>query len=240
MSLCVGGGRLGNQIIRNLATSIICEKNDLYCDYKNSYEKIKDLGINLFIGKNKYNNNINITEDNYISLLETNITSNIIVKDNYLQTKEICDKICNYLHTDSIKTIIINKNPFKERNNNNNDLFIHIRLTDTAYLNPGIDYYINTMLTIEFNDLYVSTDDVNHEIIKQILQLYPKTQVINYDEIKTIQFGSTCKNIILSHGSFSAIIGYLSFYSVIYYPNYNRTSHMWFGDMFSIDGWNAK
>jgi len=239
MSLCIGNGRLGNQIIRNLATSFICEKNDLYCDYRNNYEEMKNLGIDLFVGKHKYDNNINITDENYISILEKNITSNIIVS-NYLQTKEICDKIYNYFHTDIVKTNIINKNSFKERYNNNNDLFIHVRLTDTAYLNPGIDYYINTILIIEFNNLYVSTDDVNHEIIKKILQLYPKTHIINYDEIKTIQFGSTCKNIILSHGSFSGIIGYLSFYSVIYYPNYNRTSHMWFGDMFSIDGWNAK
>ena len=39
------------------------------------------------------------------------------------------------------------------------------------------------------------------------------------DPVKTIQFGSTCKHIVLSHGSFSAMIGYLGFFSQVYYPN---------------------
>ena len=56
------------------------------------------------------------------------------------------------------------------------------------------------------------------------------------DEIRTFQFGSTCKNIILSHGSFSAIIGYLAFYSNIYYPKYDENKK-WYGDMFSINNW---
>lgn len=55
------------------------------------------------------------------------------------------------------------------------------------------------------------------------------------DEIHTIQFASTCKHIVLSHGSFSAVIGYLAFFSNVYYPAYGDT--MWYGDMFSIDGW---
>ena len=62
------------------------------------------------------------------------------------------------------------------------------------------------------------------------------SKIIDYNEQLTIQFATTCKNIILSHGSFSAIIGYLSFYSTIYYPEY-EINKIWFGDMFSIDGW---
>ena len=70
----------------------------------------------------------------------------------------------------------------------------------------------------------------------QIINFYPATKILDYNEILTIQFASTCRNIILSHGSFSAIIGYLSFYSTIYYPEY-EINKIWFGDMFSIDGW---
>ena len=47
-------------------------------------------------------------------------------------------------------------------------------------------------------------------------------ELLHYNEIDTIQFGSTCKNIILSHGSFSAMIGNLSFYSNIYYPKIDK------------------
>ena len=37
------------------------------------------------------------------------------------------------------------------------------------------------------------------------------------DLLKIIQFGSTCKYVILSYGSFSAFIGYISFFSKVYY-----------------------
>jgi hypothetical protein len=96
-------------------------------------------------------------------------------------------------------------------------------------------YYINAINNIIFNKIYISTDDNNNMIIT-ILQLYPSSQVLNFDEINTFQFASTCKHNILSHGSFSAIIGYLSFFSNIYYPEY-ELNKMWYGDMFSIDNW---
>jgi len=44
-------------------------------------------------------------------------------------------------------------------------------------------------------------------------------------------------NIVLSHGSFSAMIGYLSFFSNIYYPNYKP---LWCPlEMFTNKGWNG-
>ena len=46
--------------------------------------------------------------------------------------------------------------------------------------------------------------------------MFKNVHLINYNEIDTIHFGSTCKNVILSHGSFSAIIGYMAFYSNVY------------------------
>jgi len=35
---------------------------------------------------------------------------------------------------------------------------------------------------------------------------------------------------------FSYTIGNLAFYSTIFYPKF-ETNKMWYGDMFSIDGW---
>jgi hypothetical protein len=74
-------------------------------------------------------------------------------------------------------------------------------------------------------------------MIQQLISLYPNATIIEYDEIQTFQFASTCKHIILSHGSFSAVIGYLAYFSDIYYPEY-EADKMWYGDMFSIPGWN--
>lgn len=230
------GGRLGNQIIRNLAVSIIASKYNLAVDYS-SKELITKLGINLFNGSNVYNKTSCLNEDNYFIIYNyDNINYNLNAINSFFQTKDITNFLYNYLHSDLVKSNIIEKNPFKERYNTNNDLFIHVRLTDVEKYNAGINYYLKAIKSINFDNLYISTDDKNHNIIKSIFQIYPNAKLIEYDEINTFQFASTCKNILLSHGSFSAIIGYLAFYSTIYYPEYD-INRMWYGDMFSINNW---
>jgi hypothetical protein len=230
-------GRFGNQIIRNLAVSLIAEKHNLKVNYYNEDLIIK-LGINLISGSNTYTSIQNLTDDNYFAIYNCdNLNYNLDPNNSFFQTKEIINFLYNYLNTDIIKSNIIENNTFKARYNKNNDLFIHIRLSDAEIWNPGITYYINTIKKINFDNLYLSTDDKNHNIVITLLELYPNSILINYDEINTIQFASTCKNIILSHGSFSAIIGYLSFFSNIYYPEY-EINKIWYGDMFSINKWN--
>ena len=230
------GGRLGNQIIRNLAVSIIASKYNLTVDYS-SKELITKLGINLFNGSNVYNKTSCLNDNNYFIIYNyDNINYNLNAVNSFFQTKDITNFLYNYLHSDLVKSNIIEKNPFKERYNTNNDLFIHVRLTDVEQYNAGINYYLKAIKSVNFDNLYISTDDKKHNIIKSILQLYPNAKLIEYDEINTFQFASTCKHIVLSHGSFSAIIGYLAFYSTIYYPEYD-INRMWYGDMFSINNW---
>jgi hypothetical protein len=240
-STTYNNGRFGNQIIRNLAVSFIAEKNNLKVDYAN-YDAINILGIKLFTGTNIYSDIKKLTENNYFDIYENSnlINYNLDANESFFQTKKIINIIYDYINSHNIKSNIILKNPFKERYNNNNDIFIHIRLSDMAHNNPGLDYFLNTIKLIkernDFNNIYISTDEINHDIIKKIMEKYPQTNLINYDEIQTFQFGSTCKNIILSHGSFSAIIGYLSFYSNVYYHKYEENK-TWYGDMFSINNW---
>jgi hypothetical protein len=233
-------GRLGNQIIRNLCTSIIAEKFNLFVKYS-SYDLITSLGINLFIGSNKYNNKIKLTDDNFFSILNNNtLDSNLDPNDNYFITIEITNYLYNYIHQENIKNNIIEKNQFKDRinnliNNNVNDCFIHIRLTDLSCNNPGINYYLKALSKITFDKLYIASDDINNLIIKDICSKYNKFELVLYDEIKTIQFANTCKNVILSQGSFSLLIGFLSFYSNIYYPKFSE-NHNWYN--YNIPSWN--
>ena len=235
MSKSNGGGRLGNQIIRNLAV-IIASKFDLSVDYS-SKDLINKLGIDLYNGSNVYEITHYLNEDNYFNIYNgSNINYNLNPNNSYFQSKAITNFLYNYLHSDLVKSNIIEKNPYKDRYNTNNDLFIHIRLTDVKQHNPGLNYYLNAIKSITFDNLYIATDEINHNIINNIFHIYPNVKLIEYDEINTFQFASTCKNILLSHGSFSAVIGYLAFYSTIYYPEYD-INHMWYGDMFSINNW---
>jgi len=132
---------------------------------------------------------------------------------------------------------MMEKNPFRTRYQVNNDACVHIRLDDIAHFNPGLAYYQKTLSQLTFDKLYITTDQKDHDTIRQLISLYPTASVIEYDEIQTFQFASTCKHVILSHGSFSALIGYLAYFSDIYYPEF-ESDKIWHGDMFSIPGWN--
>jgi hypothetical protein len=73
---------------------------------------------------------------------------------------------------------IINANPYKQRYNCNNDCFIHIRLTDASQHLPDITFYINAINNINFEKLYIATDEINHNVIKLILQNFPNSMFI--------------------------------------------------------------
>lgn len=229
-------GRLCNQIFRNFAVSQIAEKHDLFVNYINR-ELIEAIGIKLFCGNRVHPGAaLALREDNYFSVLNgENLNQNLDPNGAYFQTKQISNMMCKYLHEN--KSNVIERNLFRKRYNANNDLFVHVRLTDATRYSPGIAYYLKVIQTIKFDNLFIATDEPSHPMILQIQSHYPDTsKIIQYDEMNTIHFGSTCKNVILSHGSFSAIIGYLSFFSTVYYPEVDPNNR-WCGDMCSIDGW---
>jgi hypothetical protein len=227
-------GRFCNQLFRNVAVSLIAEKCNLMVDYC-SIDLIRLLGISLYTeGTNKYSDTIPLTDENYMEMYNNteNITNNLDPNNNFFQTKEISQLI--YIYLKSQKDNFIWANPFKDRYLMNNDVCVHVRLTDAAQYNPGASYYIKTLARISPDNIIIATDEPRHSIIHEIAKAYPQSKILNLDMIKTIQFASTCKNVILSHGSFSAVIGYVSYYSTVYYPKYDK---MWYGDIFSIDGW---
>ena len=229
-------GRFCNQLFRNVAVSLIAEKCNLMVDYC-SIDLIRLLGISLYTeGTNKYSDTIPLTDKNYMEMYNNaqNISNNLNPNNDFFQTKEISKLIYAYIKAQ--KDNFICENPFKDRYLMNNDVCIHVRLTDSAIHNPGASYYIQILARIKSDNIFIATDEPTHPIIYEIAKSYPTSKILNLDIIKTIQLASTCKHVILSHGSFSAVIGYVSYYSTVYYPKYDK-NHMWYGDMFSIDGW---
>lgn len=228
-------GRFANQVIRNMAVSYIAQKHNLFVQYS-SAQQIADIGIELYVGKHKHDTTIPLTDDNFFDVLNApTLSANVDANKNFFQTKDICQKIYRTLREDPAR--IVNKNPFRDRYNVNADAVVHVRLTDAASVNPGLAYYIDTLSKIRFDKLHIATDEPNHPIIHGIRSKWPASTFVTYNHIRTIQFASTCKYIVLSGGSYSALIGYLALYSTVYYPQYNPEK-MWHGDMFSIDGWN--
>jgi len=232
-------GRFGNHFIRDMAISLLAKKHNLHVNYC-SHELVQSLGIDLFCGTENHSDTQVITDASYFKFYNSDKMTCNVNPNNiycYLQVKEIIDMIYEYLHTDDVQSKIISCNPFKERYNNNNDLYVHVRLGDGIHLSPGLEYYINAIKNVKYDKLYISTETPSHEYIQTLLKEFPGSELVPYTEIKTIQFASTCKHIILSHGSFSAVIGYLAFFAEnIYFPEFEK-GKVWYGAMFFINSW---
>lgn len=236
MSKTLPQGRLCNIVLRNVAASFVAEKHNLSITYYNKKD-MDPLGIPLFVGTNQYDTSLYMNEANYWDIynmdsLNTNIHTNAC-----FQTKECTQKFYAYVRKETVKKGIMTANPFHSRYGTNQDLFVHIRLGDVIQYNPGLAYYLKAISSISFEKLYITSDSPWHPIVQEICKTYPDASILQYDPVQTIQFGSTCKNIILSHGTFSAVIGYLAYDSTVYYPPFVEGKG-WHGDCFSIEGWN--
>jgi hypothetical protein len=234
-------GRFCNHFIRNICVSMIAKKFDLEATY--SYDsEMKSLGIELYSGSKKYKHSTPLTDVNFLHYLndEKSVQENFLIKTHtYFQTRAISNVLHWYLQNLEIQNHIIRANKFSQRYQNNSDIFIHVRLGDVAMFNPGFGYYDKVVQMLAHKKppyVYISSDSIDSPICKMIISKY-SAKVIDYDYIDTLKFASTCKYIILSHGSFSATIGNLAFYSDVYYPKYDHRK-IWYGDMFTGNGWN--
>lgn len=231
-------GKLGNLFFINMALHFISIKNNLHVEYQ-FYDKLKKLGIDLFIGKNKYPSEISVSlsDDNFYDLIIGEvINKNVSIVNNLsCQTSEFALFLRKYYDQELHKNNIINCNKFKERYNNNNDIFIHVRLGDISnsiYIQT-IDYYDKILRELTFNNGYISSDSIDNIICKVLIIKY-KLTVINYNDVETIMFATTCKNVILSTGTFSWLIGFLAYYSNIFFPKIIHKCH---GDIFIFKNW---
>jgi hypothetical protein len=234
----IHNGRFGNLFFVNMALHFIALKNNLRCRYK-YFTRFKQLGIHLFIGNKVYDTELVLQDDTFINLIKNNNEKcNIIINNsNWFQTTFFCIFLKIYFNIDCNKFNIINNNIFKKRYRNNNDLFIHIRLGDvTENIGNIHKYYEKTLSELDYVTGYISSDCIDHEFCKHFINKY-NLIIVNTCEVKTIMFGSTCNNIILSGGTFSWLIGFFAFFSKnIYYPNIKDP---WYGDIFGFPNWKC-
>lgn len=229
MSECEGPGRAGNQVIRVIASNIFAEKFNLLVNW-NDYHKdlFEKIGLKLFEGTNDFKNKpaITLTSDSYFKYYDCDSIDVNFNTSGFLQSKQVTCLINQYLNLPQNMNQIINNNKFNNRYKTNNDCFIHIRLGDVSEFNPGFEYYDNILSKLKFDNLYVSSDGHGNEIVNKILKKYPNNIICYHNITDTFLFGSTCKHVVLSHGTFSAFIGYISFFSYVYPIPYEK-KYMW-------------
>ena len=233
-------GRLANLFFTGLVLHFIAIKNNLKVCYK-EHRKLNLLGIELFSGENVYNDFFEILNSNFYNYIISDtekIFKNIIITNRtHCQTPEFAVFLRNYFNQDLQKNRIIQHNVYKDRYNNNNDVFIHVRLGDIVSLNltTPIEYYEKALQKTSFENGYISSDSIESELCQTLISKY-NLKIINGDEVNAIMFGSTCKKIILSSGTFSWLIGLFSFFAEnITYPKIYR---VWHGDIFVFPDWH--
>ena len=155
----------------------------------------------------------------------------LLTRGNYYQDPQIMKHIIQYFNNSDNKVCqeIINNNKFKDRYKNNNDMFIHIRnihsessrtcgnkfknYPEFNYYNKIIEEYKN-----KTDNIYLSSDYTsNTELIDKIIETHSNIKIKDLSDTDTILFGSTCKYVVLSAGSYSFFIGVFSFFSNIFY-----------------------
>jgi hypothetical protein len=233
----IHNGRFGNLFFVNMCLHFMALKFNLKCSYK-YFNKFNEMGIYLHIGDNEYPTNIVLNEYIFLDVIQSiNLEKqNIIINnENWFQTKNFAEYLKNYFNIPYYKNKIINNNIFKKRYNNNNDVFIHIRLGDIENRISNIEEYYETALNnVIFVNGYVASDDINHPICKNLIKKYNLIE-INKTEVETIMFATTCNYIVLSGGTFSWLIGFFAFFSkTIYYP---YIENRWYGDIFNFSNW---
>lgn len=228
--------RFGNLFFLNMCLHLFSIKYNLKSSYK-YINQFNELGINFYRGDNIYDKNYLLTDNNFENLLESDASpKNLIVNnDVWFHTNHFCKIIKNYFDKNNLFKKVMEKNYYKSMYNNNNDLFIHIRLGDVENRTKKLlTYFEKTIKSLNFNKGYIASDSINHEICVYLSKKY-NLSFINENEVKTIMFGSTCKNIILSGGTFSWLIAFLAIKSEkIFYP---EIKEKWYGDIFSFTNW---
>jgi len=235
-----------------MTASRIAEMNNLKFVY-DKHARMNNLGVSYYTeGTNTYDTTLLITdeiidrivfdESAYQSFLHGN---NIFFKKHHyspfdhMQSYSWCQtsKIASYIKSkiDSQMDHIISSNPNKNRYNNNNSVFVHVRLGDIVPLGFSVsyDYYDKVLSSLSFESGYISSDSIDDEICQKLIQKYNLT-VYDSDELSTIQFAAVNKYLVLSTGTFSWLIGLFGFFSEVYYP---KIKVNWHGDIFVFPDW---
>jgi hypothetical protein len=110
-----------------------------------------------------------------------------------------------------------------------------VRLGDVAQFNPGYNYYDNAIKACGATSGFISSDSPDHPIVTALAEKY-KLEVFHNNEVNSIMFASTCKHLVLSHGTFSWIMGVLGYFSDVYIPP-KHIMKQWCGDIFDMPDW---
>ena len=188
-------GRLGNNILQYLMARYLANKFDLILDQ--TIDLNDDFEISAQKGSRHFENLVHVNNDNIMEFLSKERINHGLLLNGYFQNKEIFlnQDILNFYR----QTLIPKHIP------NTSNLFIHVRLGDiSGKLNLPYEYYENQMNKIEYHTCFLTSDSVDHCIVKKLRSKFKNVQIFNgWAPSFTIRYGANCDQMLLSAGSFS-------------------------------------
>jgi hypothetical protein len=217
-------GRLGNNLFQYIAAHIFAKKFN--------YSIVSTVIENCFnlpqsTGLVYKNNTLIVNDSNFLELLNSDSIEPRHYKfDGFFQIK---DFVLNY--KEEIKSLF----ELSYDKNNENEVFVMYRIGDIEGIRQilPIEFYEESLKNITFEKGYISSDSPNHPNVISLSKEFNLT-IYNNTPLNTINFAKNFNNLILSEGSFSWWIGFLSNAENIYF---NQRERFWHGDIFVFPDW---
>lgn len=208
-------GRLANNIFQFIAGLFFSKKHNLplYLNHQGCFVTNNNYSHEIDTVICKYQTSFHIDYKNETFIIDDsnffeNFEKTNLPKKNYsfvgyYQTKKFLSPI-----KDEIKEIL---NITYDNNVNEDEVFIHYRLGDieNSQLALPLEYYIDALSLLGNPSGYISSDSIENKNCQFLIKNY-NLKPIKLTPWGTILFAKNFKKIILSEGSFSALIGLLS------------------------------
>jgi len=217
-------GRLGNNLFQYVAAYIFAKKFNL----KISSNIIENkFGLPTLTGVQNINPTINVDDFNFLSLLDSDYLKPAHYRFvGYYQSRDFILK-----YGSEIKSLF--KLNFIETPKN--QVFVAYRIGDINGERQMLpfEYYQDALKKLNTKDGFITSDTPDHPNVIKLMNEFNLTLYDN-SPLETIDFAKNFNNLVLSEGSFSWWIGFLSNAKNIYY---NHRERFWHGDMFVFSSW---
>jgi hypothetical protein len=219
-------GRLGNNLFQYIAAYIFAKKFNLKISsdiVANNFNlPLLESGI---VGDTK----IDVDDSNFMCLLESDSLE--LAHYHFVGYYQIKEFILKYRH--EIKSLF----KLDYDNQDSDEVFISYRIGDLNGLRLmlPIEYYQDALSKLNFNKGYITSDSPDHPNVINLMREF-NLEIYDASPLDTINFAKNFNNLILSEGSFSWWMGFLSKAENIYY---NERSRFWHGDIFVLPEWKA-